>query len=242
MSQMSGTATGGPGGQMARTPSSTGRAVLLLAVAVIMGVWLLHALDDTVDTTTAATTTKTNTPQEQSAAVVPTTIPPATMPARSPSEVKVLVSNGTGVNGVASKVAGRLQPIGYQLLKPNNTVNKEAVSSVAYIAGYEAEAQGVATSLGIATSSVRAIPNPSPVADLQGAQVLVIVGNELATSVEGQSVTTVASGTTGSGSTNTTVNPLNGPLTQGQTNSQSQVGLGGTTATTSSQTTTTTRG
>ena len=206
MSQASGQSAGAGGSPKgSATAGSAGRGVLFLAIFVVLTVGLLHALDKPQETNlTAAVSTPVK--KEEAITPVTTAVPTTLAPARSPADVKVLVTNGTGTSGVAAKVAGRLQPIGYQLLKPNNTVNKETVSLVQFVTGYEAEAQAVATSLGIASTSVVPLPTPSPVTDLQGANVLVIVGDELAASAQGTTPTGVATTTTIS-------QALTGPLT-----------------------------
>lgn len=210
MSQMSGMAP--EGGAASDKPANTGRAVLLLSIAIILMVALLHELDNG-----SARTTLASTPSGKEAtqpAVVPTT--PTTVALRTPAEVKVLVANGVGVAGVASKVAARLQPIGYQLAKPGNTTNKETVSSVQYAAGYQAEALALATSLGLPSSAVQALPTPSPVQDMQASSIVVVVGNDLAATGTANGATT-QSGNAQSPTANNT-NPLtNGPLTTSNT-------------------------
>lgn len=203
MSQMSGVAP--EGGIASAKPSNTGRAVLLLAVAVVLGVALLHELDN--GSTQTALTSKPAAKTATQSAATPTSV--TTLPLRSPAAVKVLVANGIGVAGAASKVASRLQPIGYQLAKPGNTANKETVSSVQYAAGYQGEALALATSLGLPSSAVQALPTPSPVADMQASSVLVIVGNDLAATGTANGSTTQSGNAT---------NPLtNGPLTTNTT-------------------------
>jgi hypothetical protein len=201
MSQMSGMAP--DGGVASAKPSNTGKAVLLLAIAVVLGVALLHELDNGSARTALASKPSDN--EATQPAVNPTTS--TTVALRTPADVKVLVANGVGVAGAASKVASRLQPIGYQLAKPGNTANKETVSSVQYAAGYQAEALALATSLGLPSSAVQPLATPAPVQDMQASSVVVIVGNDLA-------ATGTANGATTQSPTANNTNPLtNGPLT-----------------------------
>jgi hypothetical protein len=225
MSQMSGMTP--ESGATSAKPSNTGRAVLLLAIAVVLGVALLHELDNSPTTATLA-----NKKTEEKAATQPVvTSSSTTVPPRSPAEVKVLVANGVGVAGAASKVAQRLQPIGYNLVKPGNTINKETVSSVQYAAGYQGEALQLATSLGLPSSAVQALPTPAPVADMAASSVLVIVGNDLATTGTANGTTTQSGNAT---------NPLtNGPLTT-NTSTLSGAGTNGTNGTTGTSTATST--
>lgn len=225
MSQVSGLAGNGGAGRVEKP--TTGRAVLLLAVAVVLFVALLQQLEKEPGTPSSK-------PQDKAQpAASATTV--TTVPVRSPAEVKVLVANGAATAGAATRVNSRLQPVGYRLGKPTNTATKASASSIAYQVGYQAEAQAVATTLGLPATAVVAMPAPLPVADLQDANILVIVGPDLAAaSSASTSTTTGANGsaattTTGmarasggvtttivaSGSTATTANPAtNGPLNQ----------------------------
>ena len=105
---------------------------------------------------------------------------------RDPSEVAVLVLNGTaGDDGQPLKqVAGR----GTDLLKTNNYITKDpknssvpGPSAVYFAEGFEAEARVVAEVMGAAdvAAVVMAIdPAAPPIADLQGANIVVQIGND----------------------------------------------------------------
>lgn len=173
MSQVSGVAGGRVG---ANRFSSSGKAALLLALAVVVGVVALQQIDDSASVLPG----KAASSESAAQAPAPEPVTPAAPIARTPAEVKVLVANGIGVDGAAAKVAGTLQPIGYQLLKPGNTTQTQQTSGVQYAPGYEAEAQALATSIGLPSSAVVPMANPAPVAELQNANLIVIVGNELA--------------------------------------------------------------
>lgn len=205
MSQMSSTA--GNGSQNI-VKTTAGGAVFLLTAAVILGVGLLHALDTTSNAKAqTATETKATEQQQQVNQTSNTTNAPPVTPTRAPGDVKILVANGVAIQGVASKVSGKVKQMGYQMLTPGNTVKTETASAVQYASGYQTEAQAVATSLSIPASNVIPFATPAAVQELGDANVLVIVGSELAASVT----------TTTPGSSNTTVvNPaVNGPLTSG---------------------------
>src|SRR4051812_39528096 len=104
MSQMNGMAPDGGGASASSSygtgakPSNTGRAVLLLAIAVILGVALLHELDNGSSTTALAS--KPAAKQSAQAAVTPSST--TTVPLRTPADIKVLVANGVGVAGAAT--------------------------------------------------------------------------------------------------------------------------------------------
>lgn len=217
MSQVSGVAEGGTGagtngngGKPSATQSAPGRAVFLLAFFVVLGVGLLHELDKPK---ASAQLNETKTAQVAQSGVTSSS---TTQPARTPAEVKVLVANGVGVAGAATRVSGRLSPVGYQLLKPSNTVATQTASAIYFAPGYQAEAEGVGTTLGIPASGVMALPTQPVVGDLQAANVVVVVGNDLA-NISAATPTSNAAGsssTTSSTATSTSVNPLNGPLTR----------------------------
>jgi hypothetical protein len=229
MSQVN-TMTGDARPRASKAPA--GRAVFLLAVFVLMGVWLLHELDST-PTATWATSPAASSSQEtdnstnvnnasatqtgQTGTNQATTQQSITTPvARTPADIKLLVANGVGVNGAAAKVAGRLQPVGYQMLKPGNTTTKMTASQVQYAEGYATDAQAVATALGLPSAGVVAMPTPASISDLQGANIVVIVGNDLAATGTASGTGTAtgtgtAAGTTGSNSA------LNGPLSNANT-------------------------
>jgi hypothetical protein len=174
-----------------------GRGVLLLGLAVIIGVVLLNATQaappganltskrssshGSVTTTTAVTTT--------------------TLALRAPKDVKVVVANASGIKGAAGKVSDLLKPPGYNVLSPTNASPNSKESSVYFAATFEREAAGVAQLLQLPSTTLKAMPTPAPIADLRGAQVLVIVGTDMANRVVGPVATTT---TTRAGATTTT--------------------------------------
>lgn len=169
---MSQTATNPEGSTQAAKAANTGRAVLLLALFVALGVLLLNAIDEpSAETAVIARPVPETT--------VPVVIAPTTVPSRLPSDVKVLVANGVGVDGAASRMASRLQPMGYLLVTPGNTTTPSPESAVAYTEGFRPEAEALATSLSLPASAVRPL-DPALVPALDGANVVVVVGNDLA--------------------------------------------------------------
>lgn len=208
MSQMSGVAGDGFAVNSQKAASS-GRAVLLLALAVVISVMLLHSLDNAPAAGTAADIA----PAANQAAAPPPPAPIAApaVPLRAPSEVKVLVANGVGVSGAAAEVAGRIQPIGYQLATPGNTTTPRPMSVIQYAPGYQPEAQALATSLGLAATAVQPLSTPAPIADLQGSNLVVVLGNEL---VNQQGAAQAQTETGAGGVQQPPANPaLDGPLT-----------------------------
>lgn len=179
---------------------AAGRAAALLAVAVVSGVVLLNAADDAPEPRVAAggdTTSTPSTPAETTTTVGVTT---TTVPARAPKEVKVLSGNGTDVKGSARKATDLLRAAGYNVLAPVDVEKKVTSTSIYFAAGYEREAQAVASLLALGADVVKSLPAPPPIPDVRGANVLVIVGPELAARVVG----TPTTATTRAGTASTT--------------------------------------
>jgi hypothetical protein len=86
----------------------------------------------TVSTTTATTLQSTTT---TSAATTSTTVA-----VRPPPEVRVLVLNSIGVDGLASQVTAELSGLGYSMLPPDNYTPLLERTRVWYVPGFEAEA------------------------------------------------------------------------------------------------------
>jgi LytR cell envelope-related transcriptional attenuator len=163
-----------------------GRAVILLAAAVIIGAAMLHAMDRGVDFSALKAqtgTADTTTPKAKKAprtAVTATTTTSTTLPPRPPAEVKVLPVNGTNVAGVAGRTGDVLRRAGYNVLSPTNTAKPVDSSSVQYAPGHDTEAKEVAKVLALPDTAVQPLASPPPVADTRGADVIVIVGPDLA--------------------------------------------------------------
>jgi hypothetical protein len=158
------------------------RGVVLIVVGVIVAVLLLRSTDsaEPFRSTTGTTTASggggqtTNTTAAQGGAT--TTTAPAK--AHDPATVTVLVANGSGVKGAAAKIATTLKGSNYITATPGNTAAVNA--SVVYFApGYELDAKAVAALLK-PTPGTAALPNPPPVTDLAGSQVLVVIAADLA--------------------------------------------------------------
>lgn len=177
---------------------AAGRGAVLLAVAVILGIVLLNAADDAPPDRISAGAEEEE--EGGSSAETTTTLPPATLatvPPRSPPDVKVLSTNATAVKGVAGRARDRLQAAGYNVLAPTDA-SRAASSNVFFTsADFEREAQAVASALGLPDTVVAAYPAapPLPVTDTKGANVVLVIGPELAeqlTATTGTTATTKA--------------------------------------------------
>ncbi len=157
--------------------TATGRGVGLLIVAVVVGVLVLHSLSrtSTAPTTQEAATTATTAGSSGGGHSTTTTLP-----TRPPSQVVTLVANGTRVSGAAGRVNTVLQKAGYNVLSPTNAASTVTASVVYFASGFDREAVALANSLSLGPSTVQPMPAPPPVSDLRGANVLVVVGPDLA--------------------------------------------------------------
>jgi len=102
--------------------------------------------------------------------------------AASPGETSVTVLNGTSTNGLAHGLSKNLQQSGYtQAAALGGTPpGSHATTLVEYTSGHRAEAQGVASALGVAQVQ----PLETAVASIAGpAAVVVIAGEDKAASV-----------------------------------------------------------
>jgi hypothetical protein len=158
------------------------RGIALIVVAIVLGVVLLRATDSPAPSTISATSggTTSSTPTSvagSSSTTAPTTDTTTKTTAHNPSEVPVLVANGSGVNGAAGRVAAILQPKNY-IIKPSVNTGTAPASVVYYQPGYQADAEAIAALL-TPKPAVQAMPDPAPVKNLAGAQVLVVVAANL---------------------------------------------------------------
>ncbi len=103
----------------------------------------------------------------------------------NPASVTVAVLNGTAINGLAHRVASRLQGAGYKQGNDENAPDQTHTSTiVAYLPGFRRDALAVATTLKLRQSAVqqvdantRAVACPGPAACT--ANVIVTVGTDL---------------------------------------------------------------
>jgi hypothetical protein len=160
------------------------RGLVLLAVALLIGIVLLNATDGDPPGTNLSTNPATrsepgDTPSKGSSATTTTVPPTTTVPARAPKDVKVIVANASAVKGAAGKVNEGLKPLGYNVLAPANAATAPA-SSVYFTPGYDREAAAIAAALAFPATAVKPLPAPSPVADIKGANVVVVIGADQA--------------------------------------------------------------
>lgn len=198
-----GRAPGGGGGGRGALPTGdqqTTLGALLIGLAVVIGLVLLvkgfgdeggggevvqqGPTADDIDRDAAPTVD----PSEQTT---------TTVRLRPNEQVTVLVANASGATGAAGRVAEVLTADGYTIV---GTSNAPATSSdqVLYSGDLQAEAEALAEALGLDADVVGELPDPPPL-DVKGAQVLVMVGPNLASAdLGGTATSTIAGGTTSS--------------------------------------------
>jgi hypothetical protein len=166
--------------------------VVVIVIAVVLGVLILRtsgpssvALPSPVVSTTTTTAPRSTTPTTASHA-----------------GVKVLVANDSTTNGVAAGYTTVLQHAGWSVLVPTNGKPPlRATSSVYYASNKRSEADAVATALGLPLSDVLPLSSATPVSNTANADVVLLVGADLASKTPPSTVpptttTTVAKATT----------------------------------------------
>jgi hypothetical protein len=162
-------------------PRARTLGIVLIAVAVLIGVVLLakgfSQEESLVSTATPEDDRTTTTTVDESGGLVEETTT-TTATANPPASVTVLVANGSGKTGVAGTNADKLETAGYTNVDTTNAPT--TTKSMVYFApGAQADAQAVATVLGLDASAVAALPAAPPVPPA-GATVLVVVGSDRA--------------------------------------------------------------
>lgn len=184
---------------------AAGRAAALLAVAVVLGIILLNAADDT-PSTAVSTGTDDTTPDEVTTSTLPTTTI-VTLPPRTPADVKIIAANGTDVKGVAKRATDQLKAAGYNVLSPTDASAKAQSSAIYYAGDFVREAEVVAVGLGLPPTAVQPLPTPPPLADARGANLVLVVGPELAAQLAASATPSTTAAGAGTSATTTTTKP-----------------------------------
>lgn len=159
-----------------------GRAVALIAVAVLLGLFLLHRSGPGGSTPAlASATSTTSTTAPPTSATTPSTTS-SSVAVKGPQNVKVLVANGSGVAGLAGRLSTRLHTQGYDTVSQGTNANQAVTATkVYYTTGFAAEATVLAQFLKLPPSAAQPMPNPPPVNNLAAANVIVDAGPDLST-------------------------------------------------------------
>jgi hypothetical protein len=187
------------GGQGGAFP--IGRAAIVLVMFVLATVLLLRVIHPSATTSaTGSATTSATTSATGSASTTPSTTHPATpttttTSAHPPSSVPVLVANASGVSGAAATVTNQLQVGGWALQPPVNASAQVPTSHVYYVAGQEQAATQIAKSLHLPASAVVPYTTAAPITSIGTAEVVVVVGPDLARPTSATTTTAAAART-----------------------------------------------
>ena len=158
---------------------STTLSVIVAAIAVLLGFLILRDVNrDRDDVSAPITTEATIVDPSGEVTVAPTET--TTLPRTG---FKILVANASGVTGSAGQMSTALQSEQFIVSQPVNadvTYGKQSVTVVFYVPGYEAGATAVAEILGGIQIQPVATPAPVEGGSLGEAQVLVMLGTDLA--------------------------------------------------------------
>jgi len=106
-----------------------------------------------------------------------TTVAPAGP--RPADQVRVLVLNGAGTQGIAARGTEAMQAAGYTTADPKNA-DAPGASAILYTEGYELDAAAVASVFATGLEMLIAPLDDTnrPVDDIQGAHIVVVIGND----------------------------------------------------------------
>src|SRR5947209_3672061 len=131
------------------------RGALLIAAAVILGAGLLAKSFDSGGPLSTGGSSGTTVRSTLPSTSTSTTIAQP----HDPAQVKVLVLNGSGKSGVAKQAADALKAANYTTLEPGNASGGPVSTSIIYfVPGYDADAQAVASKLGLPPSAAQPLP------------------------------------------------------------------------------------
>jgi len=180
MSDPNGGADEGRKGRRSATAGfSAARGAALVAVAVIIGIVLLQAIDDGNDgpvgdggpASTTTTTTKASTTTDSSGSSSSTT-PTTKAAVLTPAQTTVRVLNGSGVAGAAGNLTNTLKAKGYKTLVATDAPTRSG--TVVYAKPGRTTECTTLSGL-VPNSKVQAMPTPVPGG--QDADCIVIIGS-----------------------------------------------------------------
>jgi len=151
------------------------RVILVVGIAALLGWFILRngfpGTDDGGDGGGSAATT--------TLAVTTTAAPTSTTV--NMAGTKIVVANGSGVGGSAGRLSDALRADGYAVIEPTNAnQNDYETTEIYFTAGFEAQAGEVARELGVPVTGLLPDPSPVPPAGVQDANVIVVLGKDLA--------------------------------------------------------------
>jgi hypothetical protein len=90
------------------------------------------------------------------------------------------VANATNTNGLAAHYSTVVGAGGWKMGTPIDASTTEATSTVYYAAGQQAAAQSIANAIGVKPTQVQPLTTAAPVAGVTGTDVVVVIGQDLA--------------------------------------------------------------
>ena len=170
-----------------------GRAAMVLIVFIIATAVSLHYVHPATPSSSAATTATT---RASTGTTTPAGHPTTTTTTTPPSKVPVVVANGSNVSGAAGSISTQLQAAGWQILPAENATSNVSASVVYYVAGLQPSAAAIAKFLGVPASGVQPLTSAAPVGAVGTAQVVVVVGPDVASKIGQPTTTTTTRPTT----------------------------------------------
>ena len=165
--------------------TSVSKQLALLAAALLIGAVVLQFGYDSSDLSAGST----NSEEEATSEATPnpdeltTPVPTATpIGGRDPATVQVRVANSTGVAGLAGTVSAQIETaFGFNMLQSVDSNGPPLDTTVVFAAlGSEPQAALIATELGLPSAGILLMPTEPPVEELGAAEILVVVGLDLA--------------------------------------------------------------
>lgn len=192
-------------GSFGSDSSQTVKAIVLVAIVVIVGFVVLKNIgggSKTIKTTSPTKSVPVSSSATPTVTTSPTTIPP------NPANVKVLVLNGTSTSGAATYFSNKLHTAGYNTLSAGDATSRTVSTTMIYVNTPGSPGTAVAATLGVGTTDVvSSVPPSAPVSSTlikqDNPNVVVVIGRDIssqATSGGSTSSTTAAgaqSSTTG---------------------------------------------
>jgi|SRR3954471_10670736 len=171
---------GNSNGDVARGAGSAAvKGALLIGVAVVIGVLLLQTVHDNKTTPAASATpttkAKTTTTKPKAATTTTTAVAHTVIP---PSELKLIVLNGSGVPHAAATMSDDLKQVGYTSQGTANdfTGPNQAGDTVLCKPGLDQEAVALSQQVPLQGSKVKPWPTPPPDTYGYDADCVVVVG------------------------------------------------------------------
>ena len=100
------------------------------------------------------------------------------------STVSVVVANGTSTNGLAAHYTTVIGAGGWAMKTPIDAATSVPTSAVYYAPGFQPEATAIATTIGVKSTEVLPISAATPVSATSGYDVIVVIGQDLATTTD----------------------------------------------------------